>query len=177
MHKTFSFGRKNYQRGITFTELLITLVIAAILAAIAVPMFGGATPDCDNPDARQGPMMRAKIAQVTGDIGEIHMALSRFELSYDRYPDSLADVGLGDMRDPWGNPYQYLEVFGRKDVGPVRKDHNLKPVNSSYDVYSMGPDGRTASPFTSTLGKDDIVMANDGDYFGLACQYNGSGKK
>jgi len=61
-------------------------------------------------------------------------------------------------------------------VGPVRKDHNLKPVNIGYDVYSMGPDGRTATPFTSTLGKDDIVMADDGDYFGLACQYNGSGK-
>ena len=177
MHKKVSFGQLHPQSGITFIELLVTLVIAAILAGIAVPMFSGSTPNCDNPDARQGPMMRAKIAQVTGDIGEIHMALSRFELSYDRYPDSLADVGLGDMRDPWGNPYQYLVVFGRKDVGPVRKDHNLKPVNSSYDIYSMGPDGVTATPFTSTLGKDDIVMANDGDFFGLACQYNGSGKK
>ena len=29
---------------------------------------------------------------------------------------------------------------------------------------------------TVTLGKDDIVIANDGSYFGLACQYNGSGK-
>ena len=121
--------------------------------------------------------MRAKIAQVTGDIGEIHMALSRFELSYDRYPDSLADVGLGDMRDPWGNPYQYLVVFGRKDVGPVRNDHNLKPVNSSYDSYSLGPDGVTATPFTTAVGKADVVMANVGDFFGLACQYNGSGKK
>jgi general secretion pathway protein G len=160
----------------TFIELLVTVVIASILAVIAIPMFGGATPNCDNPDARQGPMMRAKLAQITGDIGQIHMALSRYELSYDRYPDSLADIGLGDMRDPWGNPYQYLVVFGRQDVGPVRKDHNLKPVNTSYDIYSMGPNGVTASPFTSTPGKDDIVMANDGDYFGLACQYNGSGK-
>ena len=176
MQKNASFGHTGHQSGVTFTELLIAMVIAAILATIAAPMFGGVSPNCDNPEARQGPMMRAKIAQVTGDIGAIHMALGRFELSHDRYPDSLADVGHGDMRDPWGNPYQYLIVFGRKDVGPVRKDHNLKPVNSAYDIYSMGPDGRTASPFTSTPGKDDIVMANDGDYFGLACQYNGSGK-
>ena len=67
-------------------------------------------------------------------------------------------------------------VFGRNDLGPVRKDHNLKPVNTGYDIYSVGPDGETASPFTSTGGKDDIVMASDGDYFGLACQYDGSGK-
>jgi len=164
------------QDGFTFTELLITLVIAAILASIAIPMFGSAAPNCDSPDARQGPLMRAKLAQVTGDIGRIHMVLDRFELSYNRYPDNLSQVGLGDLTDPWGNPYRYLVVFGRNDVGPVRKDHNLKPVNTGYDIYSMGPNGVSASPFTSTPGKDDIVMANDGDYFGLACQYNGSGK-
>ena len=165
-----------HQYGFTLTELLLALVIASILAAFAVPMFGSATPNCDSPDARQGPLMRAKLAQVTGDLGKIHMALDRFELSYNRYPDNLAQVGLGDMTDPWGNANQYLVVFGRNDVGPVRKDHNLKPVNTGYDIYSMGPDGATSTPFTSNIGKDDIVMANDGDYFGLACQYNGSGK-
>jgi general secretion pathway protein G len=139
-------------------------------------MFGNQAPDCDGTDARQGPLLRAKIAQITGDLGTIHLTASRFELRNNRYPLDLAEMGLGDLRDPWGNPYQYLVVFGRQDVGPVRKDHNLKPVNTGYDVYSMGPDGETATPFTSTLGKDDIVMANDGDYFGLACQYNGSGK-
>jgi general secretion pathway protein G len=166
----------NNQRGLTFLELLVALVVASILVIIALPVFGDSQPDCDNPGSKQGPLMRAKLAQVTGDIGEIHIAASRFELSNNRYPVDLAEIGLDDLRDPWGNPYQYLVVFGRKDVGPVRKDHNLKPVNIGYDIYSMGPDGVTASPFTSTLGKDDIVMANDGDYFGLACQYNGSGK-
>jgi general secretion pathway protein G len=166
----------HYQRGVTLLELLIALIVAAILVAIAIPMFGGSGVDCDNPDARQGPLMRSKISQVTGDIGEIHLAASKFELSNNRYPANLAEIGLDHLRDPWGNPYQYLVVFGRNDVGPVRKDHNMKPVNTGYDVYSMGPDGATASPFTSTGGKDDIVMANDGDYFGLACQYTGSGK-
>ena len=164
------------QAGLTFIELLVSMVIAAILITFAVFAYGVAKPDCDNPNARQSPLMRAKIGQVTGDIGEIHMAASRFELSHGRYPVSLAEIGLDQMRDPWGNPYQYLVVFGRNNVGPVRKDHNLKPVNTGYDVYSMGPDGVTSTPFTSNVGKDDIVMANDGDYFGLACQYDGSGK-
>ena len=165
-----------YESGVTILELLVALVIASILATMAAANFGGSEPDCDNPNAKQSPLMRGKISDVMGDLGTIHMAASRFELSYRRYPDSLAEIGLDHLRDPWGNPYQYLVVFGRDDVGPVRKDHNLKPVNSGYDVYSLGPDGDTASPFTSTGGKDDIVMANDGDYFGLACQYNGSGK-
>lgn len=164
------------QAGFTIFELLIALVISSILGSMAVAFYGSSEPNCDNPDARQSPLMKGKIADVMGDLGEIHMAASRFELSYRRYPDSLAEIGLDHLRDPWGNPYQYLVVFARQDLGPVRKDHNLKPVNSGYDVYSMGPDGTTASPFTSIGGQDDIVMANDGDYFGLACQYDGSGK-
>lgn len=164
------------QDGFSIFELLIALVIASILGTISVWAFGSSAPDCSNPDAKQNPLMRAKIAETSGNLGEIHMALSRFELSHDRYPTTLAEAGVDDVLDPWGNPYQYLVVFGRQDVGPVRKDHNLKPVNTGYDIYSMGPDGETASPFTSTLGQDDIVMAGDGDYFGLACQYDGSGK-
>ena len=168
--------RAGIRIAITLLELLAAVVIAAILVAIAIPMYGKSGVDCDNPNARQGPMIRARIAKITGDIGQIHMAIGKFELSNNRYPVSLAEARIDNVLDPWGNPYQYLVVFGRNDVGPVRKDHNLKPVNTGYDLYSMGPDGATASPFTSTLGKDDIVMASDGDYFGLACQYNGSGK-
>ncbi len=164
------------QRGFTLIELLAALVIASILTTISVALFGTSEPNCDSPDARQAPLMRAKIAQVTGDIGEIHMAASRFELSHGRYPANLAEIGKDQMQDPWGNPYQYLLVFGNENNGHVRKDHNLHPVNSGYDIYSMGPNGVSASPFTSTPGKDDIVIADDGDYFGLACQYNGSGR-
>jgi general secretion pathway protein G len=170
------FRRMNAQIGFTVLELLMATAVAAILAVITIPMFGNAGADCDNPNARQGPLMRARIAKVTGDIGQIHMSAGKFELSHNRYPVDLAEIGLDHLQDPWGNPYRYLVVFGLQNVGHVRKDHNLKPVNTGYDVYSMGPDGVTASPFTSTLGKDDIVMANDGDYFGLACQYNASGK-
>jgi len=102
------------QAGVTFMELLIALVIAAILGTIAIPIFGGSTPDCDNPDARQGPLMRARIAQITGDLGEIHLSASKFEMSNNRYPENLAEIGLDHLRDPWGNPYQYLVVFGRQ---------------------------------------------------------------
>ncbi len=165
-----------HQRGFTLIELLIALAVAAIMAIIAGAVYGKSEPDCDNPNARQGPLLRAKIAGVTGDLGQIHLAIGRFELSQRRHPVSLAEVGFDQLRDPWGNPYQYLVVFGLKSNGPVRKDHNLKPVNRGYDLYSMGPNGDTSTPFTSTPGGDDIVMANDGDYFGLACQYNGSGK-
>lgn len=163
------------QSGVTILELLVALIIASMLATMAVATYGSSEADCDNPNAKQGFLMRARMSGIMGDLGKIHMAASRFEIANNRYPADLAELGLDHLRDPWDNPYQYLVVYGLDNKGPVRKDHNLHPVNSGYDVYSMGPDGVTATPFTSTLGKDDIVMANDGDYFGLACQYNGSG--
>jgi Tfp pilus assembly protein PilE len=80
------------QRGITVIELLVGVTVAIILAIIAVPLFGGAGPNCDDPDARQSALMRARIAQITGDIGKIHMAAGRFELSNGRYPANLAET-------------------------------------------------------------------------------------
>jgi general secretion pathway protein G len=177
MKKHYVLGLTGRQRGYTLRDLLITMVIASILVAVATPMYGDNGPDCDNTDSRQGPLMRAKIGKVTVDIGLIHIEATKFVLSNNRYPDDLAEIGLDGLEDPWGNPYQYLLVEGLGNDGAVRKDHDLKPVNSYFDVYSMGPDGDTASPFTSNLGKDDIVMANDGSYFGLACQYDGSEKR
>ena len=87
------------------------------------------------------------------------------------YPDSLADAGLGGMRDPWGNPYGYLNLGDRNARGHARKDHSLVPINTDFDLYSMGPDGRSAPPLTAQHSRDDIVRANDGAFIGVAADY------
>jgi general secretion pathway protein G len=60
-------------------------------------------------------------------------------------PEDLADIG--DVApDPWENAYEFLNfnspVPGVK--GKIRKDHNLHPLNSEFDLYSMGADGQSA---------------------------------
>jgi general secretion pathway protein G len=80
------------------------------------------------------------------------------------------------IEDAWGNPYQYLKIAGADLKGSgkdqqARKDHFMVPVNSDYDLYSMGPDGRSKAPFTAQASRDDIVRANDGRYVGLASEY------
>ena len=65
----------------------------------------------------------------------------------------------------------FTSFEGMEGNGPKRKDHNMVPVNSYFDVYSMGPDGKTATPFTSIPGGDDIVIAGNGQYVGVACFY------
>lgn len=135
---------------------MVALVIAGILAVGAVSAYTGVTE-------------RARAAAAIGDIGKIHLAIQKFLLTDNgAYPVSLADLDLDNLIDPWGNPYRYLVVEGLGNNGAVRKDHNLVPVNQRYDIYSMGKDGVTASPFTSNLGRDDIVLAGDGAYFGKA---------
>ena len=77
------------------------------------------------------------------------------------------------MRDPWGNPFQYLRINGGnlKGKGSLRKDKSLVPVNSDFDLYSMGKDGVSVPPFTAKQSHDDIVRANNGGYIGLAADY------
>ena len=73
--------------------------------------------------------------------------------------------------DPWGNPYQYLNFADTKGKGAMRKDRFLVPINSYFDLYSIGKDGQSVPPLTAKVSKDDIIWANDGDYVGLASQY------
>lgn len=58
-----------------------------------------------------------------------------------------------------------------KGKGSLRKDKGLNPVNSDYDLYSMGKDGATMLPFTNPVSFDDIVRCNNGRYVGLAADY------
>ena len=60
-------------------------------------------------------------------------------------PDSLNDLGLDDLKDPLGNPYQYLRIEGGdvKGKGKLRKNRSMVPVNTDYDLYSKGKDGKS----------------------------------
>jgi general secretion pathway protein G len=77
------------------------------------------------------------------------------------------------MLDPWGRPFQYLNIAnsGNKAKGHQRKDKFLVPVNSDFDLYSLGEDGVSSPPFTAKGSRDDIVRANNGAYIGLAENY------
>jgi general secretion pathway protein G len=47
----------------------------------------------------------------------------------------------------------------------------MHPLNTDYDLCSMGPDGKTNAPLTAKASHDDIIRANDGQYIGVAANF------
>jgi general secretion pathway protein G len=52
-----------------------------------------------------------------------------------------------------------------------RRDRYMFPLNTDYDLFSLGPDRQTAVSLGHALGQDDVIRANNGGFFGLASEY------
>jgi general secretion pathway protein G len=138
--------------------LLITIAIIMTISAIAVPNLLAA-------------LDRAKVARAVGDIHAIGNETEEYYILNNKFPDSLADIDRGNWLDPWGNPYQYLNFAGVTGKGKMRKDRFLVPINSFFDLYSMGKDGASVPPLTAKASQDDIIWASDGSYVGEASEF------
>lgn len=140
----------------TLLELVVTMATIAVLASLAFPAY-------------QAQVNRSRVSQAIADIKQIEMKLERYFTDRGRFPATLPEAGL-TLVDPWGNAYRYLNMDGAS-VGQVRKDHALHPLNTDYDLYSMGADGDSASPLTARKSRDDIIRARNGSFVGLASDY------
>ena len=139
-------------------EILIVIAILAILVSIAIPAY-------------ENYIDKKNIAQTKADVLEIQVIIDRFYVTNNRFPNDLAEIDENVRRDPWGNNYYYTNISAVKNKGSVRKDKNLTPVNSDYDLYSAGKDGVTKPAFTAKASWDDIVRCNNGEYLGYARDY------
>ncbi len=121
---------KQAQAGFTLIEIMVVLVIIGILAAFIAPKLT---------DQAEGAKVRAAIH----DVKVLEGALEMYRLDNHRYP--ATDDGLEALtskpadapawkeggyikslpKDPWGNPYQYLNPG----------------VHGTIDIFSYGADG------------------------------------
>jgi general secretion pathway protein G len=153
-------GRWDGESGFTLVELLIVVAIIATLTAIAVPVIADVTE-------------RARVARAIADIKVMEGEIAVFENLNGRLPATLAEIGRDRTQDAWGSGYEYLNfaAAGPSSRGHARKDRFLVPINSTYDLYSKGRDGRSQAPLTASASRDDVIRANDGSYIGLASKY------
>lgn len=153
------------RRAFTLVELIVSVAIVATLSAIALPV-------------TQDYLYKARVTRCIAEIRTIEKEITLFTLQYDdnEYPDSLAEIQRGSLLDPWGKPYQYLNIDdgikkGKGHPKGSRKDRHEVPLNSDYDLYSMGRDGKSKDPLQNPDSHDDVIRANDGEYVGLAWRY------
>jgi len=144
--------------GFSLMEILVVLAIMGIMATLGLTSF-------------ENFQSKAKNAEAIQAIGFIQKGIYGYEFEFGEWPDSLDQAGKGDILDPWGSPYVYMKIEGAEKKDDWRKDKHLKPINSDFDLYSMGADGESKKSITDKISLDDIIRANGGAFIGLAAVY------
>ena len=146
-------------RGFSLLELLLAITIIGILSAIAIPSY-------------RGYLDNNKVQTAISDIRYIQVCIERYYTETFQYPPTITTIASclpNNGNDPWGNPYVYLNIIngGHGIHGQVRKNFATNPINTLYDLYSIGKDGQTHVQVSNNGGKDDIVLGRDGAFVGL----------
>jgi general secretion pathway protein G len=150
--------RHSDQQGFSSLETIIALAIVGMLMAIAAPSY-------------KSYVLRANVSAAVADISKIAIAIEKYDLQNNSLPPDLASIQFGDTLDPWGRRYFYLPFTDIKGFAQQRKNKNLVPINTRFDLYSAGPDGKTKGPLTAKDSRDDVIRANDGRFLGIASDY------
>ena len=153
-------GKIDQRSGFSLVEMMITIALIGTLSSLAVPAYM---------DSRE----TARVARAASDVAILSLDVQRFKEVTGRYPDTLAEAGVVGDLDPWGYAYRYLKIEGEGPsvTGSTRKDRFLVPLNSDFDLYSVGKDNGTRPPLAPAVSHDDVVRANNGLYVGLGSDF------
>jgi general secretion pathway protein G len=146
------------QRAFSLVEALIVCALLSTLASISAGIYLSA-------------LKTARVARAVGDLHALDVDIRTFHLRNHRYPTRLNEARPIVPNDPWGRPYVYTDLSQRGSRGVARKDGRLNPINSDFDLYSVGEDGRTMAPLRAPASKDDVIRARDGAFLGLAADF------
>jgi len=151
-------GRWRDQRAFSLIETLLVCALLSTLASISAGIYVAA-------------LKTARITRAIGDLHALDIDIREFHLRHDRYPTTLTEARPIVPNDPWGRPYVYTDLSQKGGKGKARKDGKLNPINSDFDLYSVGEDGLTTTPLKPPQSRDDVIRARDGAFLGLASDF------
>lgn len=123
--------------AMTLVELLIVVAMVGTLAAIGVPAY-------------KNYIDKVYIYQAIEDIRFIETAIKKYQTEHGALPDTLDQVPSTQLLDPWGNPYEYLniealekyeektkEADNNKNKGKTRKARFLVMLTIDFSLYKL----------------------------------------
>ena len=143
-------------RGFTLAESMLATVLVAYCANASVGLISTRIDS-------------ARVEQTKQDLARIQATVEAYRAVHHDLPGSLAELQPKIPLDPWGHPYEYVN-FELSGTQGQRAFDGL-PINSEYDLYSRGADGRSDANLRTDSGRDDIIRARDGSYIGLAADF------
>jgi general secretion pathway protein G len=161
-------GPKWSVAGSTLSEVLLSIASCVILGAVFIAAIA----------SYRDSLEKARNATAMADVRTLDREIGAYFLATGKLPNTLAELGRDRLTDPWGNTYEYLNISvngnrgqGGEQGSQPRRERFLVPLNSNYDLYSKGKDGKSLPPLTAEQSWDDIVRANDGGYVGLVSDF------
>lgn len=175
------------RRAFTLIEIVVVLAILGTLAVLARTAYGSY-------------IERVRVLRAVIEIKNMATELEGYLAVGGGLPATLADAGFAAPKDPWGHPYRYLPLAGRRlpavsapapgaggagaggggggggsdggsAAGQARKDRFLVPINTDFDLYSVGRDGESVPSLSAAKSRDDVVRAANGAFIGLASKF------
>lgn len=138
--------------GFTLVELLTVAAIIGMLLLLGISGYNRF-------------IEAVKLSRASSEIRGLEKDVYAYIVDKNALPNSLNGIGRGGLRDPWGNPYQYLNIA---NGGAPRKDQFLNQLNEDFDLYSKGADGDTLPKISESVSLDDVVRTGNGGWVGLA---------
>ena len=193
--------KHQYNQGFTLLEVIITAAIVSIVSMISVSAYTDYIETSKNSQAAlqikalsllidDYALEYGKYPQSLKDIDNenlkdpwgntyIYLNLKAENGGNSSSSDSSSSSGSSGSSEHDGSSSEHDGMGGdhdgmdgeRTNIGAARKDGNLVPINTHYDLCSSGKDSKTKTSLRTKESQDDIIYANDGAYIGLVSEF------
>ncbi len=132
--------RRGKPWGFTLVELLVVIAVIVILAAIILPVVNGAT-------------QRARMAQCSGNLHGLAVAMKLYRNEYKRYPNAALDRYWDNLNPPSGS-YQ---------PGLVDDTGQAAYTGTAYNTAAAGRKSRISALYPNFLEDQKSLVCPDDD--------------